>query len=106
MIGNARHRAVLEAKVLTPDTGGGYSESWQAYATVWAELLPQSGSESVQAGRTESRVSHRLVIRRRTDVSANHRLRVGSRVFAILALVDEGAHALWMTLLCVEGAPS
>jgi SPP1 family predicted phage head-tail adaptor len=106
VIGEARQRATLEAKTLTPDGGGGFSESWDSYASVWAQLLPQGGSEPLEAGRTESRVSHRMLIRRRTDVSANHRVRIGARAFAILALIDEGPHALWMTLLCKENAPS
>jgi SPP1 family predicted phage head-tail adaptor len=105
-IGRARARAILEAKVLSADGGGGFAETWEPYALAWGELVAQSGGESVEAGRVESRVSHRLTIRRRTDVSANHRVRVGERVFAILAVIDEGPQAFWMTLLCQEGAPS
>jgi SPP1 family predicted phage head-tail adaptor len=105
-IGRVRHRAILEAKTLTADGGGGFAETWEPYALVWGELVPASGDESVQAGRVESRVSHKLIVRRRTDVSANHRVRVGERTFAITAVVDEGPQAFWMTLLCEEGAPS
>ena len=105
-IGDARQRAVLEAKVLTPDGGGGFLEAWEAYASIWAALEPQAGTESLQAGRLESRVSHRVTIRRRSDVSANHRLRLGNRVLAIRAVLDEGVESLWMRLLCEEGAPS
>jgi SPP1 family predicted phage head-tail adaptor len=105
-IGAARQRAVLEAKTLTPDGGGGFAEDWEPYAVVWAALAPGSGGERVEAGRIESRISHTVAIRRRTDVSANHRLRIGERVFAIRALIDPGAPSLWMTLLCEEGAPS
>lgn len=105
-IGAARQRAVLEAKVLTPDGGGGFSEDWEAYALVWASLEPGAGSEALAAGRSEPRVTHRLTVRRRSDVSANHRVRLGARLFAIRAVVDAGPPALWMTLLCEEGAPS
>ena len=105
-IGTARARCILEAKVLVADTGGGFAESWEPYALVWGELVAASGGEAVGAGRVESRVSHRVAIRRRTDVSANHRLRIGERVFAIAAVIDEGPQAFWMTLLCTEGAPS
>lgn len=105
-IGQARQRAVLEAKVLTPDGGGGFAENWDAYATVWADLAPVGGGEAVEAGRIEARLTQRLTIRRRGDVSANHRARIGARVFAIRAVIDEGPQALWMTLLCEEGAPS
>ena len=33
--------------MLTADGGGGYSESWQAYATVWADLHPARGRETL-----------------------------------------------------------
>jgi SPP1 family predicted phage head-tail adaptor len=105
-IGSARQRVTLEAKVLTPDGGGGYAETWAAYAAVWGALEPVSGREPAEAARPESRVTHRLTIRRRVDVSANHRAKLGARVFAITALLDAGSQSLWMTLLCEEGAPS
>lgn len=106
LIGAMRLRVILEAKVTSDDGGGGFVESWEPYALVWGELVPSSGAESVGAGRVESRVSNRLNVRRRTDVSATHRVRIGARVFAILAVIDEGAQAQWMTLLLEEGAPS
>lgn len=106
VIGEARQRVELEAKVLTPDGGGGYTETWESYASVWGMLEPQSGREPVEAGRPESRATHRLTIRRRTDVSANHRAAIGARLFAILAILDAGSQSLWMTLLCEEGAPA
>lgn len=105
-IGAARQRAVLEAKVLTADGGGGFVEGWETYATIWAGLEAGNGGESLQAGRTEPRISHRVTVRRRGDVSVNHRLRLGNRLLAIRAVLDEGPQALWMTLLCEEGAPS
>ncbi|MGQ0740925.1 MAG: phage head closure protein [Alphaproteobacteria bacterium] len=106
MIGEANARVTLEAKTLTPDGGGGYAETWESYATVWGALAPQSGREPVEAARPEMRVTHRLTIRRRSDVSANHRARQGTRTFAIVAVLDAGSRAPWMTLLCEEGAPS
>jgi SPP1 family predicted phage head-tail adaptor len=106
LIGRARERAVLEAKVLTPDGGGGFAEVWEAYATVWARVDVAGGGEPLEAGRNEARLTQRVLIRRRGDVSVNHRVRLGARVLAIRAVVDDGGRALWMTLLCEEGAPS
>jgi SPP1 family predicted phage head-tail adaptor len=102
-IGAARHRAALQSKVLTPDGGGGFGESWETYATVWASLEIGRGVQSLQAGRLESRGAHRLVIRRRSDVSVNHRVLLGARILAIRAIEDEGPQALWMALACEEG---
>src|SRR5262249_44751390 len=105
-IGAARQRAALQSKVLTPDGGGGFAEGWETYAVVWAALQIGQGTQSLQAGRLESRVSHRLTIRRREDVRVNHRVVLGTRVLAIRAIEDEGAQALWMSLSCEEGAPT
>ena len=95
-----------KTKVLTADGGGGYAENWEAYAVVWAVLELESGGKPVEAGRPEMRVSCRFIIRRRSDLSVNHRLRIGARLFAIRALVDEGPQSSRLTLLCEEGAPS
>jgi len=103
-IGAARQRAALQSKLLTPDGGGGFSESWETYATIWASLETGRGLQSLQAGRLESHVSHRIAIRRRDDVSPNHRLRLGARVLAIRAIEDAGPQARWITLVCEEGA--
>ena len=105
-IGDARQRIVLESKVLVSDGGGGYAENWEAYAVVWAVLEMESGGKPLQAGRPEMRVACRLIIRRRSDVSVNHRVRIGARLFAIRAIVDAGAQSPSLTLLCEEGAPS
>ena len=105
-IGEAKHRAELQCKVLTADGGGGFVESWEAYASVWAALEALEGDSEIEAGRGESRVRCRITIRRRTDVVINHRVKLGARRLAIRAVIDEGAPSLWMTLLCEEGAPS
>jgi SPP1 family predicted phage head-tail adaptor len=105
-IGDARQRVVLESKVLATDGGGGYAESWEAYAVVWAAFETESGRKPLEAGRPEMRVACRFIIRRRSDLSVNHRVRIGERLFAIRAIVDAGPQSPSLTLLCEEGAPS
>jgi SPP1 family predicted phage head-tail adaptor len=105
-IGAARQLVSLQSKVLTPDGGGGYSEAWETYATVWAAFSFGSGRQSSEAGRSESRVPVRVTIRKRGDVSPNHHIFFRGRIFAIRAIEDEGPQALWITLVCEEGAPS
>jgi len=105
-LGEARQRVALETKVLTADGGGGYLETWEPYAVVWAALDVETGGKPLEAGRPEMRVSCRFIIRKRDDVSINHRVRMGSRFFAIRALVDEGPSSACLMLLCEEGAPS
>jgi SPP1 family predicted phage head-tail adaptor len=104
-IGAARHPVELQSKVLTPDGGGGYSEDWETYATVWAAFAFGNAVQSVQAGRRESRLAVRVAIRKRGDVSLNHRILFRGRQFAIRAIENPEPQDLWMTLVCEEGAP-
>ena len=102
MIGGLDQRASLQAKVLTPDGGGGYAESWQTFATVWVSVSPVGAGDTFGPDALESRVRHRLALRRRSDVAAGQRILIGARTFRVHALIDEGARAETVTLLCEE----
>ena len=102
MIGELNQRAALQAKTLTPDGGGGFSESWQTFASVWVAVAPIAGNDALSADALQSRVRHRIVLRRRSDLAAGQRVVVGARRFKVQALLDEGPRAATMTLLCEE----
>ena len=60
---NAPHlnRALgLEGVVRTPDGAGGFSEAWTALGTLWAEVLPGSGSDTLGEERMLSAVPYRI----------------------------------------------
>lgn len=102
MIGSLNQRAQLLANTLTPDGGGGFADDWEAFASVWIALAPIAGSDAFGPDRLESRVRHRIALRRRSDVAAGMRVAVGSRTFRIRTLIDEGPRNALMTLLCEE----
>ena len=70
MIGSLSERITLQAETLTPDSGGGATLSWTDSATVFASVVPISGSELVEAGRVAGRVTHRVTIRAGLAVAA------------------------------------
>jgi len=102
MIGSLNQRAQLLANTLTPDGGGGFTSDWEAFASVWIALSPIGGSDVFGPDALEARVRHRIVLRRRSDVAAGMRASVGARTFRIHTVIDEGALAALMTLLCEE----
>jgi SPP1 family predicted phage head-tail adaptor len=102
VIGELDQRASLQAKVLTPDGGGGYAESWQTFATAWVSVSPIGASDAFGPDALESRVRHRLALRRRSDIAAGQRVVVGARTFRVHTLLDEGPRSETMTLLCEE----
>ena len=98
MIGNLNQRAALQALTLVSDGGGGFSESWTTFATVWIALAPLTGSDVFGPDRNESQVCYRITLRRRDDVSAGQRVIVGTRSFTIIAVLDSGPQPQLMTL--------
>ena len=100
MIGALDQRAQLLANTLTPDGGGGFDESWDAFASVWVAIEPLGGSDAFGPDRLEARVRHRLTLRRRGDVAAGQRAMVGTRAFRIHTVLDDRSQ--FMTLLCEE----
>lgn len=100
MIGDLNLRATLLQKVQTADAGGGYSDSWQSFATVWVKLALQSSEQNIIGDGLQARVRYRLTLRRRTDVAAGQRVALNTRLFDILAVEDVGPPAETYELLC------
>jgi SPP1 family predicted phage head-tail adaptor len=102
MIGNLNKRANILAPSLTPDGGGGASQSWQVAATVWCSVEPATGEDAFASDAVQSRVQYKIVARRYALIEAGMRAAVSNRLFAIHAVLDEGDPAQTMTLLCEE----
>ena len=84
--GELRHRLTLEEPVETPDGAGGMTRTYETLATLWAKVEPVSSREQVVASAPGATITHRIVIRRRDDVTTRHRFRLGMRVYRIVTL--------------------
>jgi SPP1 family predicted phage head-tail adaptor len=100
MIGELNQRVRILAQTLTPDGGGGYSEVWNVIATLWADVEPRAGNNVFAADALQSRVQHRVTIRRNAGVSVGMRVMAGTATLAINAILDGGTPLV--TLLCEE----
>ena len=69
---------------------------------MWCNLAPVSGSDVFGPDAVESRVQHRIALRRTSIVAAGMRVAIGARSFTVHAVLDEGPQAATMTLLCEE----
>ncbi len=101
-IGELRQRVTLQALVLTPDGGGGFTESWSDLAEIWARIRPVSGVELVLGEQRQHRVTHEIAIRYRLGVQPNQRLIHDGRVFSILAVVNPAERNVFLILHCEE----
>lgn len=67
---------------ITSTHEGEVTEIWSDVATVWAEVHPLAGDESADAEQLKARLTHRLRIRYRSDLTLTSRMRakLGSRI--------------------------
>ena len=101
-----RHRIAIEAESRTDDGGGGSSNPWAApvlVARVWAAIEPLRGTERLRAQQLDDTVTHKILLRYRADIRAEHRVTFRGRVFNIRSIVNLEERNRWLELLCEEG---
>lgn len=102
---------ILEAPLQTPDGMGGFTESWTALGTVWAEITPGSGRETAGEEVSLSSIPFRILMRGAPQGApsrpqAGQRLRDGTRVFAILAVTERDAAGRYLICFAREEIPA
>ncbi len=103
--GSMRHRLTLEAPTETDDGAGGVNRGFTPVGTLWAAMTSLTGRESLQQDVLARRITHRIVLRYRPDITAAYRLRLGLRSFEIIALRDPDERRTFLECLCEEIAP-
>lgn len=100
--GELNRRLTLEAPVETADGAGGVTRSYATVTTLWAAVRPASARGDVVAAATGATVTHRIVVRTRSDLTTRHRLRDGTRIFRIVALRDPDGSGRFLELAAEE----
>ncbi|WP_170752585.1 phage head closure protein [Ruegeria lacuscaerulensis] len=100
-------KLVLEAPVRSADGAGGYTETWAAVGTVWAEVTARSGSERSVAGIPVSRVGYRIVVRGALEGASmrprpDQRFSEGPRRFVIRAVAERDPRGQYLTCFADE----
>jgi head-tail adaptor len=101
---------VLEGAVRTADGAGGFNEAWTALGTLWAEVLPGSGSDVLGEERMLSAVPYRVTVRGAPVGSpsrpqAGQRFREGTRLFLIQAVTERDGQGRYLTCFAREEVP-
>lgn len=86
--GELRDKVGLLAQTNVNDPQWGPTPQWVEVATIWAGVTPLAASEKFQQDGVQSVVSHRVVIRWRTDLTSKHRLRYRGRTLDIVGVHD------------------
>lgn len=85
-----KHQLVLQQRSTSADGVGGFTRSWSDVATLWAEIVPISGSEKFAYEQQTSRQRYRIKLRYRSDITPGMRLfeTASSRVFDIKSVIN------------------
>ena len=100
--GRLRLRLTLERATKTPDGAGGSTLSWNAVATVPADVTPVKADERGVGEGLSDLTLHKIVIRKRADILSSDRFRLGARMFRIRSVTDPDEDGRFLECLCEE----
>ena len=102
---------VLESPVAAPDGAGGFTTTWVAQGTHWAEIRAGAGRERLAALGPAGEVTLRILVRAAPHGSGrrprpDQRFREGARVFVILAVAEADVQGRYLICTAREEVPA
>ncbi len=97
--GDLNERITIQQNTPTQDAFGAEVASWSTVATVWAQVIAQSGSEQIAAGVGVATTIYTVTIRYRDDVTTQMRILYEGLTLEIRAVLS-GDDAASMKLDC------
>lgn len=96
-------RVAIERPNVGRDAVGQGLAGWTELRKTWAWINTLNGSETLVAQAVVSRASVEIEIRYRPDVTAGMRVRYGSQLYDIGAVIDEDMRHETLRLVCTAG---
>jgi len=100
--GSLNHRMQLQSPVETSDGLGGVVISWASVVDVWANIAPYRNRSELLAQQQSETLTHKIVIRFRTDVASGWRFQLGLRNFQIITVHDPDERGRYLVCLAQE----
>ena len=103
--GRLRHRVTIQGYTETRDAVGTKVKTWTNLACVpkvWGMVLPLSSREIVEGDQTDSRITHRIIIRHRDDINHTTRFLFKNRVFNVESVLNVEERDKLLIVLCSE----
>lgn len=91
----------LQTPTVTRGTDGSEITTYTS-VKVWAKITPLQGKEFWQAEQVNSEISHNIIIRYRTSMRPDMRIKYGSRIFHILSYTSPDEKREALVLRCKE----
>lgn len=86
--GQLKNRITIQQQIKTANAIDEDEISWTTFATVWADIQPDSGHQTYQAKQLNAEAQGRIKIRYRPNIDPTMRVLYGSRIFQILSVIQ------------------
>ena len=105
--GRLRHQVIIQSRTAaspqrTPS--GAPDEAWADLYTVWAAIEPLRGKEFMESQAVNSAVATRIRIRYRSGIDATMRVKFGTTIYSIEAVINLEERNRELQLMCSQGA--
>jgi SPP1 family predicted phage head-tail adaptor len=104
-VGVMRQRLSLDAAAESSDESGALQTAWVAVSDIWGQIIPASSGDRFLAHRQEETVTHRILIRWRSDVQSGMRFRLRERTFLVRSAYDPDERQRMLICRCEEIKP-
>jgi len=94
--GSLQYRMEIQAPTNTVDSFGQPVTTWTTTQVRWCSINPLNDREQFYASQVRPETSHRVIFRWFDTLTHKHRLKMGSRIFDILSILNpnEGGEIL------------
>lgn len=98
-----REPITVQRQQSASDGMGGQAHQWVDLFTARAEVRPLSGRESLQAMHLQASITHRVIIRYRSDIAPADRILLRGEPLQIRAIINIEMRNRWLELACDAG---
>jgi len=99
--GQRKRKVVVERLTSARGTYGEQTETWATLASHFANIKPMQGTETVQGGKIDPKVTH-LFTFRKADITPADRITVDGRVFNISRVLNDESRGTDQLVTAIE----
>ena len=99
--GDLNRRVTIRLRQDMPDFSEGITPSRPVVAHAWARIVPVGGAIYYGSTQVDNAVTHRITIRYRADITAEHEIEHGGRCYRVKRVAELGSCRAF-TVLDVE----
>lgn len=100
--GSYRHPITFQKQSTTENDYGEHVPQWDDVITVKAGIYPVSGKDYISAVQVNSEITHKVNLRYVPGLSADMRVKFGTRLFTIVAIMNFQEKDRELQLVCKE----